>query len=172
MSYIPIGWPLASLARSAAIAAALSAGLTAEAQATDQAPAPANQAMTPAPAKGEFNNFYTEGLASGQLAKTDCSVNWTNSDSRMYCLSSEDSKAAFLKDPAGNLQKAREFFASKQASAGKRVQEVIAERSMDGAFVFHDPKLDADLNLLFEQIKTVRGMEGYGWFANVIFHEG
>ena len=101
-------------------------------------------------------------------------MNWTDSDGRIYCFSSEDSKAAFLKDPAGNLQKAREFFASKQASAGKatkefteddvnkRVQEVIAERSKDGAFVFHDPKLDADLNLLFEQIKTVRGMEGYG----------
>jgi hypothetical protein len=53
----------------------------------------------------------------------------------------------------------------------KRVQEVIAERSKDGAFVFHDPKLDADLNLQFEQIKIVRGMEGYGWFANVIFHD-
>jgi len=182
-SYIPIGWPLASLARSAAIAAALSVGLTAEAQATDQTPAPASQAMRPASAKGEFNNFCTEGLASGQLAKTDCSVNWTDSDGRIYCFSSEDSKAAFLKDPAGNLQKAREFLASKQASAGKatkefteddvnkRVQEVIAERSKDGAFVFHDPKLDADLNLLFEQIKTVRGMEGYGWFANVIFHD-
>ena len=53
----------------------------------------------------------------------------------------------------------------------KRVQEVIAERSKDGAFVFHDPKLNADLNLQFEQIKIVRGMEGYGWFANVIFHD-
>ena len=53
----------------------------------------------------------------------------------------------------------------------KRVQEVITERSKDGAFVFHDPKLDADLNLVFDQIKVVRGMEGYGWFANVIFHD-
>ena len=53
----------------------------------------------------------------------------------------------------------------------KRVQEVIAERTKDGAFVFHDPKLDADLNLVFEQIKIVRGMEGYGWFANTIFHD-
>ena len=51
------------------------------------------------------------------------------------------------------------------------MQEVITERSKDGAFVFHDPKLDADLNLVFEQIKGVRGMEGYGWFANVIFHD-
>ena len=32
----------------------------------------------------------------------------------------------------------------------KRVQEVIAERTKDGAFVFHDSKLDADLNLVFE----------------------
>ena len=97
MSYIPVGWPLASLARSAAIAAALSVGLTAEAQATDQTPAPANQAMTPAPAKGEFNNFYTEGLASGQLAKIDCSVNWTNSDSGMYCFLA----SSFVEDDIG-----------------------------------------------------------------------
>ena len=48
---------------------------------------------------------------------------------------------------------------------------MIAERSKDGAFVFHDPKLDADLKLVFEQIKIVRGMEGYGWFANTIFHD-
>ena len=41
----------------------------------------------------------------------------------------------------------------------------------DGAFVFHDPKLNADLNLVFEQVKIVRGMEGYGWFANTIFHD-
>ncbi|MBK5199227.1 MAG: hypothetical protein JJE37_13265, partial [Methyloceanibacter sp.] len=53
----------------------------------------------------------------------------------------------------------------------KRVDEVIAERSKDGAFIFHDPKLDADLNLVFEKVKIVRGMEGYGWFANTIFHD-
>ena len=51
------------------------------------------------------------------------------------------------------------------------VAKVIADRSKDGAFVYHDPKLDADLNLVFEQIKIVRGMSGYGWFANTIFHD-
>src|SRR5512145_3276036 len=51
------------------------------------------------------------------------------------------------------------------------VAAVIAERSKDGAFVFRDPKLDADLNLIFEQVKIVRGMEGYGWFDNTIFHD-
>src|SRR6187397_3194238 len=65
----------------------------------------------------------TEGLASGQLTKTDCSVNWKDSDGRVYCFSSEESKAAFLKDTSGNLQKAREFFAAKQASAGKATKE-------------------------------------------------
>ena len=53
----------------------------------------------------------------------------------------------------------------------KRVDEVVAERSKDGAFVFRDAKLDTDLNLNFEQVKGVRGMEGYGWFANTIFHD-
>ena len=51
------------------------------------------------------------------------------------------------------------------------VKTVVDERSKDGAFVFRDPKLNADLNLIFEQIKIVRGMEGYGWFANTIFHD-
>ncbi len=58
-----------------------------------------------------------------------------------------------------------------EEDVNKAVAATIAERSKDGAFVFHDPKLDADLNLVFEKIKIVRGMEGYGWFANVIFHD-
>jgi YHS domain-containing protein len=133
--------------------------------------------------EGEFGNQCTMGLASGQNVSTDCAVNWTDEDGHVYCFSSEASKQAFLKDPAGNLKKARDFLASKsaakaagakefgEADVNQRVEEVIAERSKDGAFVFHDPKLDADLNLVFEQIKTVRGMEGYGWFANAIFHD-
>jgi hypothetical protein len=141
----------------------------------------ADSAMSKLP-HGKFNDNCTMGLASGQIVKTDCSVNWTGPDGSVYCFSSESSKQAFLKDPSGNLQKAQEFFSTQQAKAAsgksfgeddvnKRVEEVVAERSKDGAFVFHDPKLDADLDLIFEQIKTVRGMEGYGWFANVIFHD-
>jgi hypothetical protein len=70
--------------------------------------------------------------------------------------------------PKASAGPAKDF---SESDVNKRVEEVIAERSKDGAFVFHDPKLNADLNLIFEQIKTVRGMEGYGWFANVIFHD-
>ncbi|HSD93292.1 MAG TPA: hypothetical protein VLB11_09750 [Methyloceanibacter sp.] len=133
--------------------------------------------------EGEFDDQCTMGLASGQTVKTDCSVNWTDEDGHVYCFSSESSKEAFLKDPAGNLKKARDFVASKHAAmaagakdfgeddVNARVTEVIEERSKDGAFVFRDPKLNDDLNLVFEDIKVVRGMEGYGWFANVIFHD-
>jgi hypothetical protein len=141
-------------------------------------------AASPAPAaEGEFDDQCAMGLASGQSVKTDCSVNWTDEDGHVYCFSTEASKTAFLKDPAGNLKKAQEFLASKHAAkatgakdfteedVNARVAEVIAERSKDGAFVFRDPKLDADLNLIFEKIKGVRGMEGYGWFANAIFHD-
>ena len=169
-------------ARAAVLAAAFSLAAAFPAFAAGDTPA-ASQAMTPAPVKGEFDDQCAMGLASGQNVKTDCSVNWTDTDGHIYCFSSDASKEAFLKDPAGNIQKAREFLASKQAAKSvgakefteedvdKRVQEVIADRSKDGAFMFHDPKLDTDLNLVYEQIKGVRGMEGYGWFANVIFHD-
>ncbi len=134
-------------------------------------------------AAGEFDDQCAMGLASGQSVKTDCSVNWTDENGHVYCFSSDTSKEAFLKDPAGNIKKAQDFLASKQAAkasgakefgeadVNKRVEEVVAERSKDGAFVFRDAKLDTDLKLEMEQIKTVRGMEGYGWFANVIFHD-
>jgi YHS domain-containing protein len=158
--------------------------------ATPAAPAMTPAPMTPAPAatatpvKGEFDNSCTMGLAEGQTVKTDCSVNWTDTDGKVYCFSSEASKEAFLKNPAENIQKAREFKLSQSnaAASGKAkdfteddvnaaVKQVVDARSKDGTFVFRDPKLNADLNLVFESIKSVRGMTGYGWFANTIFHD-
>ena len=182
-----------------AVAAALLLGLAiagpaaaedAATPATPAAPAMTPAPMTPAPTatatpvKGEFDNSCTMGLAEGQTVKTDCSVNWTDTDGKVYCFSSEASKEAFLKNPAENIQKAREFQLSKaNAAAGGKakdfteddvnaaVKQVVDARSKDGTFVFHDPKLNADLNLVFESIKSVRGMAGYGWFANSIFHD-
>jgi YHS domain-containing protein len=203
MMYDVFGRGVASVARATAMAVALCLSVALiPAMAADEPPAPAS-AITPTPAatsNSEFDNSCAMSLASGQIVKTDCSVNWTAPDGKVYCFSTEASKEAFLKNPDENIQKAREFFLAKDltkdnaaapAASGqptaaaaakpskefteedvnKRVDEVIAERSKDGAFVFHDPKLDADLNLVFEQIKIVRGMEGYGWFANVIFHD-
>jgi YHS domain-containing protein len=189
-----------------AVAAALLLGFVAMAPvAAEDAATPATPASRAAPAatavptKGEFDNSCAMGLAEGQTVKTDCSVNWTDADGKVYCFSTEGSKEAFLKNPAENIQKAKEFFIAKNlgkdnaaaaapaaavapAATGHAkdfteddvnaaVKKVVDERTKDGAFVFRDPKLNADLNLVFEQIKIVRGMEGYGWFANAIFHD-
>ena len=199
------GRRLVFIARATAIAVAFCyvavGSALAEDKATAMSPMPA---ATPAPAaapKGEFDNSCTMGLASGQVVKTDCSVNWTAPDGKVYCFSTEGSKTAFLKNADENIQKAKEFYlaqdnaaaAAPAAASGEpaavggaaakpskafteddvnaAVKKVVDEKTKDGAFVFHDPKLDADLNLLFDQIKIVRGMAGYGWFANVIFHD-
>ncbi len=175
------------LCKSLTTAAVMALGLCAALPALAEDAAPAAPAMSPLPAaahaKGEFDNSCAMGLAEGQTTTTDCSVSWTAEDGKVYCFSSEASKEAFLKNPQGNIQKAREFFASKQASkaAGNKefteedvnaaVKKVVDARSKDGTFVFHDPKIDADLHLLFDSMKGVRGMSGYGWFANAIFHD-
>jgi len=177
MTDIPANRLFVSLARSAALAAALCLSTATITLAAEN--------MSPAPAaNGEFDDSCAMGLSEGQTIHTDCSVNWIDpDDGKVYCFSTEKSKNAFLKDPKGNIAKAKEFLASQHASAAAgnkvftekdvdaRVQEVIDQRTKDGAFVFHDPKLDQDLDLVFEDIKIVRGMEGYGWFANVIFHD-
>jgi YHS domain-containing protein len=72
--------------------------------------------LSAADTKGEFDDQCAMGLASGQTTKTDCSVNWTDEDGHIYCFSSDSSKEAFLKDPAGNIKKAKDFLASKQAA--------------------------------------------------------
>jgi hypothetical protein len=71
--------------------------------------------------------------------------------------------------PSSAAATAGKTFSEEDVNA--EVKKVIDARSKDGAFVFHDPKLDIDLNLVFDRIKIVRGMEGYGWFANSIFHD-
>ena len=194
----------ASVARVTVVAAALCFAAGAPLMAADQ-PATNTPAQAAAPAKGEFDNSCAFGLTQGQTVQTDCSINWTAPDGKVYCFSRESSKEAFLKNPTENIQKAREFFVAKglakdtasaaasppataapaaatPAVAGPTkdfseddvnaaVKRVVDERTKDGAFVFRDPKINADLNLIFEQVKSVRGMAGYGWFANTIFHD-
>ena len=89
------------MTRAAAIAAALCFSALVPALAADQPPTPA-PAMTPSPAvapKGEFDDSCAMGLASGQVVKTDCSVNWTAPDGKVYCFSTEASKEAFPQEP-------------------------------------------------------------------------
>jgi hypothetical protein len=132
--------------------------------------------------KGEFGNSCAMGLARGEQVDTDCSINWKAEDGKIYCFGSEQSRAAFLKDPAATLRKATEHYAEfknatrddkefTEAEVVTAVEAAIAERTKDGAFVFYDPKLGSDLKLVFEKVGLVRGMHGYGWFPNVVFHD-
>jgi hypothetical protein len=154
-------------------------------------PAPMSPAApsAAAPEKSELGNSCALGLSEGKVVDTDCSVNWTGPDGKLYCFSSDNSKNIFLKNAEANLKKARDFKlaqaqapapASASLTAGAdlteddvkaAVMKTIEERSKDGAFVYYDPKIPADLNLVFEQINIMRRMEDYGWFATVMFHD-
>ena len=118
------------MTHAAAMAVALCFSALAPAVAADQPPTPA-PAMTPSPAaapKGEFDDSSAMGLASGQVVKTDCSVNWTAPDGKIYCFSTEASKEAFLKSPDENIQKAKEFFLTQgntaPAASGQSAEDV------------------------------------------------
>ena len=148
-------------------------------------PAPAATPAPSAPAKGEFDNSCAMGLAEGQTLRTrllgefDRAQTARSTASRRRTRkrpSSKNAEANIRKRKTswrrggrgGERQRAKNFT---EEDVNAAVKTAIDGRSKDGAFVFHDPKLNADLNLIYEQIKIVRGMEGYGWFANTIFHD-
>jgi YHS domain-containing protein len=54
----------------------------------------------------QFGGYCAEGLTMKKMVETDCSVNWTSADGKLYCFSSANSKAMFLVDPAANIKKA------------------------------------------------------------------
>ena len=105
-----------------AVAAALLLALAAAGPAAaEDAATPAAPAMTPAPSaapvKGEFDNSCAMGLADGQMVKTDCSVNWTAPDGKVYCFSSDKSKETFLKNAEANIKKAQDFVSAKASAS-------------------------------------------------------
>ncbi len=59
--------------------------------------------------EGEFDNLCATSLSRGNHYQTDCSVNMTI-NGKVYCFGNENSKALFLKDPEGNLEKAEKFY--------------------------------------------------------------
>ena len=84
-------------------------------------------AKTPAAAAApasepEFGGQCAMSLAEGQQVATNCSVKWAAPDGKTYCFGDEDAKQRFLKDPDGNLERAREFVAVGEVEAtGKRM---------------------------------------------------
>lgn len=132
----------------------------------------------------EFEGACAMGLAEGKRIKTSCSVTWAAEDGKTYCFNSEDSRAFFLKDPAGNLAKAKETFAAADASstgsdmdkftpeaAREFIEGVItaAAEKNGGLFAVNDDMMGKTLSLKFLGVDFVRTLHGYGYFPNVNF---
>ncbi len=60
-------------------------------------------------AESEFGSDCAMGLAAKLHVATDCSIHWVSEDGKRYCFGTDAAKAEFLKDPEGNLEKARAF---------------------------------------------------------------
>jgi hypothetical protein len=72
---------------------------------------------TPPGRTGEFGGQSVDALAAGKHVPTDCSITWADRDGRVYCFKDEDSRRSFLKDPHGNLERARQFAAATDSAA-------------------------------------------------------
>ncbi|MFA5950882.1 MAG: hypothetical protein WC807_11440 [Hyphomicrobium sp.] len=135
-------------------------------------------------AEPELDGLCAMGLAEGKRIRTDCSINWTAPDGKVFCFGNADSREVFLKDPARNIEKAREQFSLSEPPAGaddmgryaaedvtKFVEETIktaADKSA-GLFAVNDAMLGQTLTLKFEKVDFVRTLHGYGFFPNIIF---
>ena len=47
----------------------------------------------------------------------------------------------------------------------------VGAHTHEGAFAFVDPLTGEHLTLVFDSVRVVRGLPGYGWFPNVNFHD-
>jgi YHS domain-containing protein len=148
-------------------------------------PAAAAAADTPA-TQVQFGAECAEGLAEGKHVATNCAINWTDKDGKVYCFSSEAAKKTFLQDSNGNLQKARDFAAAASVESTEKamqnftsgdaealVKATIEEKSKanSGAFPLEDPSNGAQLKLAFDGIDFTRTIDGYGFFPDVKFHD-
>ena len=73
-------------------------------------------AVPPGGMHGEFANHDPVGLMSGALIKTDCSMNWTDPDSRkLFCFTTGTSLVYFLQWPKTNIERAQRFWNERQS---------------------------------------------------------
>jgi hypothetical protein len=55
----------------------------------------------------EFGGHCAMSVSAGARLPTDCSVVWISPEDKLYCFSSEQAKAAFMRDPRTNEQRAQ-----------------------------------------------------------------
>lgn len=133
----------------------------------------------------EFGGYCAEGLAQHHLIKTNCKINWSSKDGKLYCFSNEDAKAEFLKAPEDNIRKAIDNYAANEIEqiaggmdkftsddAQTYVDQMIKAESAKngGVYIIHDPVTATSIPLVYEKVDFTRTLEGYGFFPDVIFH--
>ncbi|MGH7914658.1 MAG: hypothetical protein ACREPW_08415 [Candidatus Binataceae bacterium] len=136
-------------------------------------------------AEPEFGGFCTMELVNHQLIKTNCKINWTSRDGRLYCFSNDSAKAEFLKSTDENIQKATDSYATAEAEdtakgmekftsddAQAFVDKLIRDRSArnGGIFVVDDPVTETSVPVVYDKVDFTRTLAGYGFFPDVIFH--
>jgi len=70
--------------------------------------------------------------------------------------------------PLAGHAAADDDFSQKDATAV--VQAYVQAKSQNGVFRYKDQQADADLELELDQVRLVRRIEGYGYFADTDFH--
>jgi YHS domain-containing protein len=177
--FAPVPPPSAATMRLFCIAALLVASMALSA-------VPAFSAETAIPlSKAEFGGQCAEGLATGRHVMTNCSVNWTDKDGKVYCFANAAAKDEFLKDPAGNLERARSFIAASNVQSTEEEMQYFDSNDAETVVNSHiDEKLKANggnypfvdalngekLDLAFDGIDFTRTIDGYGFFPDVKFH--
>jgi len=157
-------------------------------------PARAAAADTPPPAgaapassaAAEFGGQCVEALAEGRHVTTNCALTWTDKDGKVYCFNNAAAKKAFLENPQGNLQKAREFVAASNVQSTEQamqsfdsgdaetlVRGLVEEKTKanGGVFPYEDPLNGNPLKLVFDGVDFTRTIDGYGFFPDVKFHD-
>jgi hypothetical protein len=77
-------------------------------------------AVPPVRMNGMFDNDDPIGLVAGKLIPADCSINWTDPDTRkLYCFSSATSLVYFLNWPQSYLAEAKKNWRALKAKSGK-----------------------------------------------------
>ena len=133
----------------------------------------------------EFGGYCAEGLVQHHLIKTNCKINWTSKDGKLYCFASTAAMAEFLKSPDENIARATDNYAAnsiEQIAGG--MDKYTSDDAQDfldkyikaeaaksgGVFVVNDPVTASSIPLVYEKIDFTRTLEGYGFFPDVIFH--
>ncbi len=150
----------------------------------DAADAP--QKGAPQTADAQFGGQCVEALAGGHHTMTDCSVNWTDKDGKLYCFKDAAAKTAFIADPAQTLERARSFIAAGNVQSTEEAMqnfeggdaETLIRRYVQnkiaadgGVFALEDPLTGESLKLIYDDIDFTRTIDGYGFFPDVKFHD-